>query len=529
MKKQRRRRRGLSRRAFVGGIPAGLLAAAAGSPLWSRLISRAAVPPGEAPQCFITIYTADGTIPDWFWPASTGALQIPDDRLTDLSGTSFNTTVPAGDRPTFLQQPIAPYAANTLMVRGLDGGEADHAPAVQTVLTGNPNGGDSLDTFVSYANEQAWNFARILRLGVYGNQVSYNGAWSPCRDGGNWVTPSWQPVSDAQQVLNAIGGELPIVGGGSSGGGVVVEPDPQPDPGPGPPDATTARRMSRVAAFGAVRERLTKLRCAAGSQAAARAEAYLEEISKLEAVEQQLLADQPAPPPPPDDPPPPVEPPSDLGEPFTIDPNPNDPALLSAQNSLAQLPAMLPFMTDLSVAALATGYTQTITQLWGASGSNKIDNGNLVDYRYDQIPHIEYLGAGDHALAHPGDGAFMDAGHTITAEVSTRDRVRIQRFFYAELRNLLDRLSGIPYGDGTLFDYTTVMVCSEFAGCPSNSYAGQHDTLNLPMLVVAGDHTPFQTGKFMDVGGGQLMSFLSTMAAAYGADMGGGTLSGIAS
>ena len=44
-----------------------------------------------------------------------------------------------------------------------------------------------------------------------------------------------------------------------------------------------------------------------------------------------------------------------------------------------------------------------------------------------------YPGAGEHGLAHPESGAFIDSGSTITAAVSTRDRVRIPRWYFAQL------------------------------------------------------------------------------------------------
>ena len=116
-----------SRRRFLGLLPAGLAGLAVVSPLWSRLLRRAvAAEPSQ--QRLIVWYTADGTVPEWFWPSAEGALTIPNDRTTDLSGQDFNESIASADRPTFILQPISSYADRTLLVRGISNpGEADHA------------------------------------------------------------------------------------------------------------------------------------------------------------------------------------------------------------------------------------------------------------------------------------------------------------------------------------------------------------------------------------------------------------------
>jgi hypothetical protein len=179
--------------------------------------------------------------------------------------------------------------------------------------------------------------------------------------------------------------------------------------------------------------------------------------------------------------------------------DPNDAAVQSAQGDISELPVVAPFVRDLAVTALALGYSPAVTIQWGASGTNNIDGGRLTDYRYDFLADLEYPGAGDHGLAHPEDGAFQEAGHRITAAVSTRDRVRIQRWFYGQLKLMLDRLAEIPDGTGTLLDTTTVLCVSEFGGPNANSTAAQHSPRNLPYVVIAGSGTPFRTGQYLSV------------------------------
>jgi hypothetical protein len=476
-----------SRRSFVRGLPLGLAAVVAGSTLWSRLIRRAVAQEAGA-QRLIVWYTADGTVPEWFWPQAAGALGIRTDRTTDLSGQDFNTSIAAGDRATFILQPLSRYANRMLLVKGVTNpGEADHAPAVQSCLTGEAvEGGDtgsspSLDVLMAEVHANDTHVEPVFRTGVYGNRVSYDGTRDVSRPRDrDFVEPSWQPIADARRVLDAVGGE-------------PAEPGPD----------ATARTASRLAVLGSVRERVEALRCAAGSDAANRLQAYVEEVARLERLETEMR---------------PAEPTGPLVD-------PNDAAVQAAQGDISELPVVAPFVRDLAVTSLALGYSPAVTIQWGASGNNNIEGGNLTDYRYDFLPDLEYPGAGDHGLAHPEDGAFQEAGHRITAAVSTRDRVRVQRWFCAELALMLDRLASIPDGTGTLLDTTTVLCVSEFGGPSANSTAGQHSLRELPYVVIAGSGAPFRTGQCLAVERSH-GDYLLTLARGFGsqeARMGVGT------
>jgi len=211
--------------------------------------------------------------------------------------------------------------------------------------------------------------------------------------------------------------------------------------------------------------------------------------------------------------------------------DPDDPAVAAAQGDIRELPTVAPFVRDLAVTALALGYSPAVTIQWGASGTNNIEDGNLTDYRYDFLPDLEYPGAGDHGLAHPEDGAFMDAGHRITAAVSTRDRVRIHRWFFSELKLMLDRLASIPDGTGTLLDNTTILCVSEFGGPNANSTAAQHSPRNLPYVLIGGQNTPFRTGQSLSVDRTH-GDYLLTLARGFGSDeaqmgVGSSTIDGI--
>lgn len=471
----------VSRRSFVGGLPLGLAGLTLSCPFWDRLIRRA-LAQDAAQQRLLVWYTADGTVPEWFWPSASGAFAIRSDRTTDLSGNDFNESIASADRPTFLLQPIANYADRMLLVKGLTNpGQGDHAPAVRSSLTGEALSGDdsgsspSLDALVAEAQTRDHHVEPVLRTGVYGNRVSYNGTRDVSRPRDeDFVEPSWQPVNDARRVLDAVGG--------------LSESDAD----------TGLRATSRLAVLGSVRERVEALRCAAGTPAADRLSAYVEEVARLESLEREMRDDA-----------------GDVPRAPLIDPD--DAEVQDAERDIRGLPVVAPFVRDLSVTALALDYAPVVTLQWGASGENKIDGGQLTDYRYDFLPDLEYRGAGDHGLAHPEDGAFQDAGHNISAEVSTRDRVRIFRWFFGQLEQLLARLGSIPDGSGTLLDTTTILCVSEFGGPRANSTAEQHSTRNLPYVLIGGSQVPFRRGQYLEVERSH-GDYLLTLARGFGSN-----------
>lgn len=477
---------GRSRRSFVQGLPVGLAGLALGGGLWSRLLGRALAQENAA-QRLLVWYTADGTVPEWFWGDRAGALNIRNDRTTDLSGSDFNDSVADDERPTFILQPLAAYADRITLVRGVSNpGQGDHTPAVRSMFTGEALAGEqdegstpSLDTLVSEVLTNDTHAAPILRTGVYGNRVSYGGTRDLSRTDNGFIEPSWQPTSDARQVLDAVGGA------------VGAEPEPS---NPGAP-----ANASRLAILGHVKSRVEAVRCAAGSAAAQRLDAYVEEVARLERLETEM---RPAP---------------STGEGVpTLDPE--DGSYADAERDIRSLPTIAPFVRDLAVTSLALNYAPVTTIQWGASGENKIEGGELTDYRYDFLPDLEYPGAGDHGLAHPEDGAFEEAGHRITAAVSTRDRVRIFRWFFGQLQSMLDRMAQIPDGAGTLLDNTTILCVSEFGGPNANSTAAQHSTENLPYVLISGPNSPFKTGQYFDVERTH-GDYLLTIARAFGSSV----------
>jgi hypothetical protein len=178
--------------------------------------------------------------------------------------------------------------------------------------------------------------------------------------------------------------------------------------------------------------------------------------------------------------------------------DPNDANMKSYEGDLKHLSDVAPFARQLAVTALALDYAPAIALHWGATGANKISGNTLTDYRYDFLPGFENKGAGEHGLAHPANAAFQAAGANISPASSTRDRVRIRRWFFNQMKLVLDQLSATADGSGSIMDNTTVLFASEFGG-PNANGGGQHSNRNLPYMLIGGKNSPFQLGQSMNV------------------------------
>ena len=174
------------------------------------------------------------------------------------------------------------------------------------------------------------------------------------------------------------------------------------------------------------------------------------------------------------------------------------------------------FVRELVISALALDYAPSVALHWGATGNNKVSGNNLVDYRYDFLPGFENMGAGEHGLAHPANnGGFGGTTHVITTASSARDRVRVRRWFFNQMKLVMDRLSSTADGDGSLMDNTTILFASEFGGPTANGGA-QHSNRDLPYMILGGKNSPFRLGQAMTVSNRKHGDFLLTLAKGMG-------------
>jgi hypothetical protein len=301
------------------------------------------------------------------------------------------------------------------------------------------------------------------------------------------------PVTDARVMLDSVSGRAKPATSGST---------PTTPTGP---DPAVLKSKGRLVALGAVSREIEAMRCTAGSAAANRLAQYIDDIHRVEKLAMDMQGGTG----------------TVATTPFSIPSllDPNDATMKSAEGDIKRLKDIAPFVRELVVTALALDYAPAVAMHWGATGNNKVSGNNLVDYRYDFLPGFENLGAGEHGLAHPANnGGFGGTTHVITTDSSTRDRVRIRRWFFNQLKLVLDRLSSTADGDGSLMDNTTVLFASEFGG-PNANGANQHSNRDLPYMVVGGKNSPFQLGQAMTVSNRKHGDFLLTLAKGLGANV----------
>lgn len=495
-----------SRRTFIKGLPVGLAALAASSPLWDRLIGRA-MAQVVTQKRFMIFWIPDGLVPEWFWHATPGPLTIRADRAQDneLGGTTFNTAIPAQDRPTFVLQPLASYSQQMLLIRGVNNaGAGDHGYSVDSTLTGEEitakgqGSGPSIDAIVAAANKTSKHIVPAFRTGAFVKQTHLSTSGHPYRDTerGPMLAISSSPTTDARVLLDSVSGRAAPPGAGTDN-----------PPQPTGPDPAAIKSKGRLLALGAVSKEIESMRCAAGTAAANRLTQYIDDIHRVEKLAMDMQSGEGGG--------------GGTTTPFSIPSvlNPNDASMKSAEGDLKRLSDIAPFVRELVVTALALDYAPSVALHWGATGNNKVSGNNLVDFRYDFLPSFENKGAGEHGLAHPSDnGGFGGTSHVITTASSTRDRVRTRRWFFNQLKLVLDRLSSTADGDGSLMDNTTVLFASEFGG-PNANGANQHSNRDLPYLVVGGKNSPFRLGQAMSVTNRKHGDFLLTLAKGMGANV----------
>jgi hypothetical protein len=92
----------------------------------------------------------------------------------------------------------------------------------------------------------------------------------------------------------------------------------------------------------------------------------------------------------------------------------------------------------------------------------------------------------------------------------------VEQWFITQFAEVLDRLKGIPEGDGTLFDNTVVFWMN------SLNSGFSHTVLNLPTIVAAGKNIPIRTGgRVLEAPGEPHNKLLAALANSVGVPMNG--------
>jgi Protein of unknown function (DUF1552) len=135
------------------------------------------------------------------------------------------------------------------------------------------------------------------------------------------------------------------------------------------------------------------------------------------------------------------------------------------------LPKLVTAEHDLITAALACGLTRVAT--FAFADAENYD----IYFPFLGIAHqgIEFPTRHHHDISHrPGDANV--------------DKIKVENWIISQFSGLLDKLSAVPEGNGTLMDNTIVLWMNSL-----NSGFG-HSVLKLPMIVAAGANTGLRTG-----------------------------------
>ncbi|EDM73606.1 Tat (twin-arginine translocation) pathway signal sequence domain protein [Plesiocystis pacifica SIR-1] len=425
------------------------------------MISRRALADSEGVKRVVFWYAVEGTMGSRFWPGTgPGPLEINMAATMGNQPNSKSSTINgyrSAEHGTYILQPMKAHEADITLVSGLstDMGSGDpHARAVDAIMTGGTTSAGSIDQHLGYhlQGEAPFHaiYSSLMGEHVNANIASYAGPLHTI--GGSVIAPTWNPVTTYNQVFP---------------GGITNE---EPDP------SANHAFESRLAVLGSVREQLEAVQDQGGAEARRRMEAYLESIETIEGQTEALLDVE-------------VEVPPDLSVDVPeqwLDIDPNNKYWRNSQN----FAALGKIMMDTTVASLALDRTRVATMHWSASGTDK----GPADGQ-----HYTHLGLGlegpvvaDHEMSHNGDWNVR------------RNQTRVFRWYYEQLAYFVDRLKSIPDGDGTLFDSTVIVVCSEFGGY-------NHSYNDVPCVLIGNAGGSFDTGKYIDVHNGGFRPYANLM------------------
>ncbi len=165
---------------------------------------------------------------------------------------------------------------------------------------------------------------------------------------------------------------------------------------------------------------------------------------------------------------------------------------------IENFPALVDAEMDLITAAMACGLTRVATYAIGDG----------EDYNI----YFPWLGIGGKGIEFPTRHKH-DIAHR--PGVDNIDKINTEKWFMTKFARLLDKLSSVPEGSGTMLDNTVVLWLNSL-----NSGFG-HTVLKMPIIVAAGANMGLRTGRLMDVNHEAHNKLLASLANAVGVPMTG--------
>jgi hypothetical protein len=128
---------------------------------------------------------------------------------------------------------------------------------------------------------------------------------------------------------------------------------------------------------------------------------------------------------------------------------------------------------DLAVLALSCNLTRVITLMWSHAVSPT------------KVPGLNTT-LGNHDASHYGTNPAGD---------NARQFVLYRRWFMERFVSLVQALKRTPFGEGTLFDSTVMLLCSDIGD------GDLHEHKNVPFVVAGGAKTGLKGGRYLDFTG----------------------------
>ncbi len=165
---------------------------------------------------------------------------------------------------------------------------------------------------------------------------------------------------------------------------------------------------------------------------------------------------------------------------------------------MEQFPALVEAEMDLITAALACGLTRVVT----------LALGDGEDYNI-YFPWLGITGKGiEFPTRHKHDIAHRPG-------VNNVDKINTEKWFFSTYARLLDKLSAVPEGSGTMLDNTVILFLNSL-----NSGFG-HSVLKMPIVVAAGANMGIRTNRLIDLQKEAHNKLLAALANAAGVPMAG--------
>jgi hypothetical protein len=165
---------------------------------------------------------------------------------------------------------------------------------------------------------------------------------------------------------------------------------------------------------------------------------------------------------------------------------------------IEDFPPLVKAELDLITAALACGMTRVVTFAPGDGEDYNI----YFPWLGITGPGIEFPTRHKHDIAHrPG--------------VNNVDKINTEKWFMSMFAYLLDKLSAVPEGNGTMLDNTVVVWINSL----NSGFA--HTVLKMPIVLAAGANMGIRTNRLMDLQKEAHNTLLAALANAVGVQMTG--------